>query len=398
MKKLLLSAIALFGLAAAANAADVKLNVNDATAIDGTLVEEKAPEGESNGQAKHYQPLKSFTLGGYSFSFTKGDASSDPAYYYSMSTAATQKCSVRLYKAGKGKTTGNTMTIKAPAGASFAKITFTGTNKGTVGDAITASVGSAKIASATVMEWTNTEAVSEVTLTIQASPFYINEVTFSSEGGSVDPTPDPTPDPEETTYTKVTSLESGKYAIAVMQDGAAKLVRPYIGTNTYGRWNVTDANLNGNTLTTTADNEFTITVADGKATIQDNTGRFYGMDDSHFTSFQFYNEVNNGCYYTFAFEGDNVKFTNTLNTDCFICQSKGNQGTWYTNVAPAKAPTEFNLPILFKSGNSAIEAVEAENNDAPVVYFNLQGQRVENPANGLFIRVQGNKATKVAIR
>ncbi|MFH8142584.1 MAG: hypothetical protein K1V88_04050 [Muribaculaceae bacterium] len=32
----------------------------------------------------------------------------------------------------------------------------------------------------------------------------------------------------------------------------------------------------------------------------------------------------------------------------------------------------------------------------PVVYYNLQGVRVENPANGVFIRVQGSQVTKIA--
>ena len=33
-----------------------------------------------------------------------------------------------------------------------------------------------------------------------------------------------------------------------------------------------------------------------------------------------------------------------------------------------------------------------------VKIYNLQGVRVENPANGLYIRVQGKKATKVLVR
>lgn len=36
--------------------------------------------------------------------------------------------------------------------------------------------------------------------------------------------------------------------------------------------------------------------------------------------------------------------------------------------------------------------------NAPVEYFNLQGVRVANPENGLYIRRQGNKATKVFIK
>ncbi len=44
---------------------------------------------------------------------------------------------------------------------------------------------------------------------------------------------------------------------------------------------------------------------------------------------------------------------------------------------------------------NGIEGVEAEN--APVEYFNLQGMKVANPENGLFIKKQGKTATKVVL-
>lgn len=44
------------------------------------------------------------------------------------------------------------------------------------------------------------------------------------------------------------------------------------------------------------------------------------------------------------------------------------------------------------TGN-AVEGIEAA--DAPVEYFNLQGQKVANPTEGIFIRRQGNSAVKV---
>ena len=50
------------------------------------------------------------------------------------------------------------------------------------------------------------------------------------------------------------------------------------------------------------------------------------------------------------------------------------------------------------TGLSGVNDVIAEDADAPVVYYNLQGVRVDNPANGLYIRVQGKKATKVLVR
>ncbi len=48
------------------------------------------------------------------------------------------------------------------------------------------------------------------------------------------------------------------------------------------------------------------------------------------------------------------------------------------------------------SGSSAIENIAVDAN-APVEYFNLQGLRVNNPENGLYIRRQGNKVSKVIL-
>lgn len=55
-------------------------------------------------------------------------------------------------------------------------------------------------------------------------------------------------------------------------------------------------------------------------------------------------------------------------------------GTYFTNNA-----------------NSGIENITVDEN-APVEYYNLQGIKVENPENGMFIRRQGSKAQKVIIR
>lgn len=46
--------------------------------------------------------------------------------------------------------------------------------------------------------------------------------------------------------------------------------------------------------------------------------------------------------------------------------------------------------------DSAVETVEVEN--APVVYYNLQGARVVNPSNGIYVKVVGNKASKVLVK
>lgn len=49
------------------------------------------------------------------------------------------------------------------------------------------------------------------------------------------------------------------------------------------------------------------------------------------------------------------------------------------------------------SQNVGVEGIEAEEN-APAVYYNLQGVKVANPENGIYIKVQGNKASKVLVK
>ena len=60
--------------------------------------------------------------------------------------------------------------------------------------------------------------------------------------------------------------------------------------------------------------------------------------------------------------------------------------------------TELQLvPIAYEAVSTGIDEIEAAEN-APVEYFNLQGVRVANPENGLYIRRQGNKVTKVIVK
>ncbi|MDE6207096.1 MAG: hypothetical protein K2M55_04745 [Muribaculaceae bacterium] len=64
------------------------------------------------------------------------------------------------------------------------------------------------------------------------------------------------------------------------------------------------------------------------------------------------------------------------------------------NMQPEYAsPAVSTLVITRESG---VEGVAAEN--APVEYFNLQGVKVQNPEAGLYIRRQGNTATKVLFK
>lgn len=200
-------------------------------------------------------------------------------------------------------------------------------------------------------------------------------------------------------FEKVTDLISGgEYLFVVDMDGTLKYGEPLGASANYGRLSLTDAVMNGSFIEENGDNTFKFTSAEGGVTIQDADGRYYAMDDNHFTSFQLYSELNEGCYWDYEFNADGtIKLTNKLNTTSYVGVTKGGQGTWYTNIAPAKEPAEILYPSLYKEANStAVAAIESEQGEAQ--FFNLQGVRVANPEKGLYIRIQNGKATKVLVK
>ena len=325
------------------------------------------------------------TVGGYTFSFLTNSGTTKPQIYNG---------NLRMYAQ-------NTLTI---TGTKLTKIVFTLTSDaGFRYTTFTPDAGALNPAQAegdTQITWEGN--VSEVTFTVgekailgsdgesKAGQIRIASITIYGEGGGevVPPTP------QGTTFTKVNTLDNGLYVFVCNN----MLATPEAESKTYGRMSLVNANIEGSNIITDEKNAFTINVANGQATIKDSYGRYYGMDAEHLTSFQFYTEVNEGCYYTYAFEGDNVKFTNVLNPTCIVSQTKGAQGSWYTNVAPAADPTEFNLPVLYKKSEITMIADVTADENAPVEFYNLQGVRVENPSNGIFIRRQGNNVSKVLVK
>lgn len=59
--------------------------------------------------------------------------------------------------------------------------------------------------------------------------------------------------------------------------------------------------------------------------------------------------------------------------------------------------TGFHLIKVDKDSTTGVEEITVEEN-APVEYFNLQGVRVANPENGIFIKRAGDKVTKVIVK
>ncbi len=72
-------------------------------------------------------------------------------------------------------------------------------------------------------------------------------------------------------------------------------------------------------------------------------------------------------------------------------------GFRYSSTTATAGTWEIKSAKLTGTQDAGVEAIAEENADAPVEYFNLQGVRVAEPANGIFIRRQGGKVTKVAL-
>lgn len=67
-----------------------------------------------------------------------------------------------------------------------------------------------------------------------------------------------------------------------------------------------------------------------------------------------------------------------------------------TDGSKSRAWELRNFVLKGNSKGGAVDGIEADDNVAPV-YYNLQGVRVNNPENGLFIVVKGSKVSKVIL-
>lgn len=215
-------------------------------------------------------------------------------------------------------------------------------------------------------------------------------VVFKYTGGEIVP-----PAPNTATFELVSTLSEGEFVFVA--DG--KLGTAISASASYGRLSLVEATFDGNKVTTDVANAIKIAAANGGYTLQDAHNRYLGFDGEHKTSFQLYTEVNEFTVWSIAMTNGEAAITMTVGeVTGTVGVTKGAEGTWYTNIAPSVGADEILLPKLYKKGgSSSVETITVDQN-APVEYFNLQGIRVENPANGLYIRRQGNNVAKVYIR
>lgn len=358
MKKLLLTLATVAMCGFASYAAEVTLEVKDATDIKGTDVPEKPKDDNSNGQARHIQPLESLKIGDYSFTFGNNGGKTEPAYYYSMSTSQNDIRTIRLY-------TSNSMTITAPAGKEFASVVgYNGTTK---------------------IDVYSGEKVSSYKYEATASVRF-DKLVFSDEAGSV------TPPAGEINVKKATEVAAGEVAF-VFNEG---YVETFAATANYGYWMAVAATP-ADEMKVSKEAIFTLASTDKGYTIKDCNDRFMGWDGSHW-SFNAYTSADEGnCYWTATMVDGKVKIANTAKSsegkEVYLCGK-----TYQSNYEMCPTDREDStLPMLYvKADGSGVANIAVENN-GEAVYYNLQGVRVENPVKGLYIVVKGGKSQKVML-
>lgn len=280
-----------------------------------------------------------------------------------------------------------TLSITAPAGVTMKTITMT-TSGGNYCVAYTPSTETAGTVSTSTPDvvWVNAAGVNSFAATATDGQIRIKSMVISTEAGEL-------PVIETTMVEKTTSISDGKYAFYFAEGGYAQIIA---GTGAYGYPYLKEATLNGDSFEIETANLFTFTSTANGYTIQDSKDRFMGMDATHFGSFNLYTSADaegSNCYWSVEFENGLAKISNVGRAGAYIA-SKLYNTTWEMVTTDNADQT---LPALFKVKADGIADVNVDEN-APVEYFNLQGVRVANPENGIFIRRQGTKTSKVYVK
>lgn len=195
-----------------------------------------------------------------------------------------------------------------------------------------------------------------------------------------------TPPAEPTAYEKAYTVEAGK-TYAIVTGTKAATVIP--AEKQFGYLNVVDV-AEGDSFSSTEKIGFTFEDAGDKTFhIKGVDGRYYYMKGAY-NSFNVADQVSDvpeeGFTWTVDFSADGVKIVNVLMAKTLQYDEKYNSYGIYPEITHA-------LPTLYVEKGAGVADIEAT--DAPAEYFNLQGVRVANPENGIFIMRKGEKAVKV---
>ena len=203
----------------------------------------------------------------------------------------------------------------------------------------------------------------------------------------------------DVSYDKVTeaSLVSGKFSVLAAMNGINTTFARNEGVATVelgedgnisllkGQITVDEFEINGN------QDSFTLCGGLGEIDAENNTRTYLAVDaDNNVIRVQ-----DNASAANFKLELENGQVLVKFDGGEYLAYN----GTNFVKTATiGEGYTAVNIFVNGSGVSTGVEAVEIEDADAPVEYYNLQGVRVANPQNGLYIVRKGNKVSKQIIR
>ena len=366
----------------------------DKAAFTGTYTEIKyKPDGTTVDAYGHYQPIEAITAEGYTLTFEQNGTKTAQAVY---DTKAAEHTSLRMYftaaNADKGTPAcGNTITIEGPAFKSVT-LNFEGASYATT---MKASVGTAKISSDNkTLIWTSDAAVTGVTLEVEGKSTRFSGLTISTEAAVLPEDPiyaglDATNKGEgwtfvDNTFTKADGNEG--YVWAWNNSGYLK-ASAYVSGTKYA----TEAYAVSPVIDLTNATDLTVSF-EHAAKFQTNLQKdckfvVREVGATAWTVLPIANWPKAGGW-TFVNSGD-------INLNAFAGKKIELAFKYVSTTEAADTWEAKNLVVKGKKSPSGIADIEAA--EAEAVYYNLQGVRIAEPSNGIFIKVQGSKVTKVAL-
>lgn len=107
----------------------------------------------------------------------------------------------------------------------------------------------------------------------------------------------------------------------------------------------------------------------------------------------FVNNGNNGVLYDLYNNGTNTVYAqgNTWNVDEQTAEK-------IETVITHKADNSSLGEVIYMSEKNSVDDIFVDDSNMPIEYYTIQGVKVENPGNGLYIKVQGDNAAKVYVK
>lgn len=165
------------------------------------------------------------------------------------------------------------------------------------------------------------------------------------------------------------------------------------GISIYDPYNYQIAHIEGNVI---EDNLWGITII--SSAVMENRYGVYNLGKTADPNAEDYNPGNN----VFKNNGNGGVLYDLYNNSPFTVYAQGN--TWGVDEQTAekietvithKADNESLGEVIYMPETNGINSIDADN--APVEYFNLMGQKVLKPAEGVFIKKQGKNTSKVIL-